>query len=338
MKLFKDTKIAQYDKTSGLTFEQFKENQIHLAIQKCQKSAFELRNKWRYYYDHSHVKFIHGVKISSTGEKCPTYTEMSYAQFSMHCWYFLKTRQLDSYESFCSKNSIYPRRLANAPEKKNYKEICTDLIEPENEESKKLFFQAVEFIDKPNIDEARIYFTDHEWLYFPRTCSYFLEIFDDDLIVSNKPFQNIDIDSYVGVYRLTASQKDNLIQASLEVGQELPYFIGHVNKINSKNNLNPFHPFGCYYAYPLPTLVQLDEKTIEIERIIKTISAIHYEYAEERKEKGLLAQADAHHKASKLIKQNVLDYRHFVEKNKIINHCNVISDYISGAETFYYDI
>jgi hypothetical protein len=338
MKLFNDTKIAHYNQASGLTHEQFKEEQINLAIEKYHKSALESRKKWRFFYDQSHVKFIHGVTISSTREKCPTYEEISYAQFCMWSWYLLKTRQLDAYEAFCLKHSIYPRRLAIPPKKTDYEGVCTDIFEPEHEEDKKYFFEAVEFIDKPNIDEARIYFTDHEWLYFPRTCSYYLDISGDDLFVSNKPIENIDVDFYLGVYKLTSEQKSNLFQTDLEVGQELPYFIGHLDKLNSRDYVNPFHPYSYYYAYPLPTLVQLEEKSVEIERIIKTISAIHYEYAKERKEKGLLVQADAHLTASKLIKQNVLEYRNFVEKSKIVNHCDAITDYISGAETFYYDI
>lgn len=339
MKLFKDTKLARYDKSFGLTYQEFQEEQIQLAIEKYYKSATELRRKWGFFYDQSHVKFIYGVYISQTGgksEKCPTDKDMSYAQFCMHAWYFLKTRQLDAYEALCIENDSYPRRLALPIEKSNYSGICTDLIEPDNQEYGKYFFEAVAFIDKPNLDELRVHFTESQ--NFSRTCSYYLDILDDELYVSNKPLQNLDVDFYIGVYNLTSDQRNDLMQKSLVVGQEMPFFIGHVNKVNSKEKVNTFKPCSYHYAYPLPVLVNLDEHTVEIDQILKSISNNHYIYANERKEKGLLKQAEEHHAASKLIMQNVLEYKNFVEKNRIINHCNEIADYISRTETLYYDI
>ena len=246
MKLFKDTKLARYDKSLGLTYQEFKEEQIQLAIEKYYKSATELRRKWGFFYDQSHLKFIHGVT-----------KEMSYAQFCMHAWYFLKTRQLDAYEALCIENDSYPRRLAIPLEKSNYSGICTDLIEPDNHEHGKYFFEAVAFIDKPNLEI--VFFTESK--NFSRTCSYYLDILDNELYVSNKPLQNHDVDFYIGVYNLTSDQRNDLMQKSLVVGQEMPFFIGHVNKVNSKEKVNTFKPYSYHYAYPLPVLVNLDEHT-----------------------------------------------------------------------------
>jgi hypothetical protein len=329
MRFFTDTRICHYKPADVTSYKDFKQNHINLAVEKYKNAAKHLRNDWRFQFDKSNLLYIHGMSNCSKDKN----EEISYAQFCMHASYFLQTNQLDEFEALCSENK-YARRLALPKERKSYVEFSTELKEPDNENFEVFFQEAVEFIDKPNYNEARIDYCG-KWLYFPMTCSFFLRIFNDELLVTDRPIIEKPVQTTIrtGSFKISPEFKIILNNKSYVIGQEMPFFLGHLKRIKSAEGYG-----GLNFAHRLQSISEITSRTDDFELQRKAISMMHSFYARERMEKGLEEYSNKHKEASLIIKKNVLEYKFFVEKNNILNHCSEIADYISGAETFYFDI